>query len=270
MSQGKGPKGPAATKALMTAIERADLAQVQAAVESGADARCDDDEPLCSAAMTGDLAVVQYLIDVCGADPCAQEGRVLAVAAANGHLPVVRYLLEDQGVPSTVDDLDVLCVAAEHGQLPIVKYLVEQRGADPHMFDDYPVCWAAKCGHLPVVRYFIETLKTDPLVQGNWLLREAADAGYLDIVRYLVESCSMDPRARDDEAIVAAAQGEPEVVQYLAGRIFRSEAWRGRDRGAIEADLAKIAGKIKASPGLSPDDADRAIRIIAARARKLG
>ncbi|VDP91719.1 unnamed protein product [Echinostoma caproni] len=79
----------------------------------------------------GDLARVQHLVDVEGADPCYQDIEtgisVLMVAASSGHVDIVRYLLE-QGAPWNAVDRKNMCAgdyAAKHGQQACIDVLLD-------------------------------------------------------------------------------------------------------------------------------------------------
>ena len=91
-----GSKRAQRNQALLAALEAGDLAGAQQAVAQGADPRCDDDEPVCVAASTGDLALVRYLIETCGVDRDARDRGVLRMAARFSFLPIVKYLVEER------------------------------------------------------------------------------------------------------------------------------------------------------------------------------
>lgn len=144
------------------------------------------------AASRGYLAIVQWLVENCGAmtDLEDKEGETaLHKASLNGHISVLKYLLslEIEKADVHAQDADgwtALHNACSKGYLDIVRFLCESAGAadvPPHDADSgvrgvdrksrggwTPLMNAASKGHLPVVRYLLTKQNADPLVRNNW------------------------------------------------------------------------------------------------------
>ena len=84
------------------------------------------------AAGSGNLEIVQYLIDKCRCDPNQPQkgkrsfsGRTsLHWSARNGHLPVVKYLVDSCSVDleaATIDGTTAFCWACWQGHLQIME-----------------------------------------------------------------------------------------------------------------------------------------------------
>ena len=84
------------------------------------------------AAGSGNLEIVQYLIEKCGCDPNQPQkgkrsfsGRTsLHWSARNGHLPVVKYLVDTCRVDleaATIDGTTAFCWACWQGHLQIME-----------------------------------------------------------------------------------------------------------------------------------------------------
>ncbi|KAG8895970.1 hypothetical protein FRC01_012095, partial [Tulasnella sp. 417] len=139
------------------------------------------------AASRGYLAIVQWLVENCGAmtDLEDKEGETaLHKASLNGHISVLKYLLslEIEKADVHAQDADgwtALHNACSKGYLDIVRFLCENAGAadiPPHDAEAgirgvdrkskggwTPLMNAASKGHLPVVRYLLTKQNADPL-----------------------------------------------------------------------------------------------------------
>ena len=117
---------------------------------------------LCSAARSGQLSVVRYLVEQgANVDEADKAGMTpLYGAAEKGHVPVLQYLAE-QGADkdkATKSSATPLFVAVTYGNLAAVQCLVEL-GADVDKYVDEmgtPLSVAAVLGHLAVVQCLVE------------------------------------------------------------------------------------------------------------------
>jgi ankyrin repeat protein len=121
--------------------------------------------PLHSAAKSGNLDLVKYLIEEKGADFNAPDNdgeTPLHSAASWGTLDVLKYLIEEKGADFNTPDNDgetPLHSAASWGTLDVVKYLIEEKGADFNALDKcgktplHSAAFAAGLGKLDVVKY---------------------------------------------------------------------------------------------------------------------
>ena len=88
---------PELNRQLIRASEKGDLALVKSLVEQGADVHVDKEGALIWAASSGQLEVVKYLVEECGADINTkdQEGcSILLNTIVTGQVEVIRFLLE--------------------------------------------------------------------------------------------------------------------------------------------------------------------------------
>ena len=169
-------------------------------------------------------------------------------AVVGGRLPVLIYLVKRCKADPREQDDKLLCMAADYGQLAVVRYLIEECGADPNAQKGSPLGEAAHHGRLAVARYLVEKAKADPRIGGDQPLGWAAYGGELALVRYFIEEHGADPRANDDWPLQSAALwGHAEVADYLAGCIFRPEAWRDRDLSAIAPEVLRLQQAIRDS-----------------------
>ncbi|CCI39232.1 unnamed protein product [Albugo candida] len=115
------------------------------------------------AAASGQLEVVQWMLQYPGIDPAAvddDQQTPLHYAAFYGHLEVVQALVE-HGVPLDIPDKFgrlAHCSAALNGHLDVVRYLLEECESpiDMNAIDEYGgTClhWAASRGRKEVVQY---------------------------------------------------------------------------------------------------------------------
>lgn len=195
----------------------------------------------------------------------SELNQALSSAIFNADLKAIKRAVADGADPRFGND-QPLYRSAEDGHLAAVKFLIEECGADPHARGDMVLGRAIQNGNLAVVRYLIEKCHVDPRAELDRHFFWPAWKGFLGVVKYLVEKYQVDFRADNDAAIVAAAAyGQAPVVDYLAGRIFAPELWRGKSRSEIEAEAQKLCDRFAAEG--SAEHARQAAAIIARHAQ---
>eukprot|EP00038_Savillea_parva_P031441 m.86598 g.86598 ORF g.86598 m.86598 type:complete len:1003 (-) comp9671_c0_seq2:75-3083(-) len=190
---------------------------------------------VCSAAAYGNLAEVTRLVRL-GANPGGKDidGRTpLHLAARHGNIPVMKYLVDQCGAQMDATDdygLTPMKDAKRAGQVEAVEWL--QRNAVEDMADDDDVCRllvAASHGFVGKIRAHIaagdDINVTD--YDGRSALHLAAAEGHVAVVAELLE-------AGADKSLVDRFGGTPledakrygyrEVVDLLEGRLSSAEA----------------------------------------------
>ena len=160
--------------------------------------------PLHQVAISGDLDIVQYLVNEVGCDVNCLDSEAytpLHRAIEYGHLPIVQYLLSQPQcnceTRSNNCGMYPLHHAAELGYLEIIKALVEGH-CDINVSDDKgytPIHNTCNNGHLAVVEYLaskpqcnLEALDNT----GQQPLHYALCQGHKEIVMFLREKVSVD------------------------------------------------------------------------------
>lgn len=163
--------------------------------------------PLHWAAGSGQLAVVQYLIQECNCNvDVGQRGKrsfsgrtALHWAARNGHLEVVQYLVEDCRADmdaTTIDGTSAFGWACWQGHLQIMKYL-HRNDCDIHKTNTFgcnAVLWCAQGegNRLEAIQWLHDAGCEMSLVNsnGHGALHKAAQRGRADLVEWLVDNVS--------------------------------------------------------------------------------
>ena len=155
--------------------------------------------PLHTAALFGNLEIIQLLISNLNCDPNVPSYKhdifPLHLAAQGGHLNVVKYLVEvKQCDPCCPDDFQFtpLHVATIYGHVDIVRYLSLETDCDPHCFttEGYtPLHYAARIGKFDIVKLFVMDLHYPAHIKGicsNMTPFEIAEnEGHLEVAKYL-------------------------------------------------------------------------------------
>ena len=160
--------------------------------------------PLHQVARSGDLDIVQYLVNEVGCDVNGLDSEAytpLHRAIEYGHLPIVQYLLSQPQcnceTRSNNCGMYPLHHAAGFGYLEIVKAL-DGRGCDINVSDDKgytPIHNACNNGHLSVVEYLSSKPQCNLEVldnTGHQPLHYALCQGHKEVVMLLREKVSVD------------------------------------------------------------------------------
>ncbi|KAJ3034304.1 hypothetical protein HDV00_005212 [Rhizophlyctis rosea] len=147
---------------------------------------CDRTHPiLVEATAREDIAVVELLFIVC-ADVNAQDGEVLRTATRTGNVTIIERLLDEGADIDGWDETEgtVLDVAAQWGHTDVVKSLIE-RGADPSLAT-FALFYAVVAGNIPMIQDLVDG-GFDVYNDGNDALIFAVQAGNLTIVQMLLD-----------------------------------------------------------------------------------
>ena len=160
--------------------------------------------PLHQVARSGDLDIVQYLVNEVGCDVNGLDNEAytpLHRAIEYGHLPIVQYLLSQPQcnceTRSNNCGMYPLHHAAGFGYLEIIKAL-DGRGCDINVLDDKgytPIHIACNNGHLSVVEYLSSKPQCNLEVldnTGHQPLHYALCQGHKEVVMLLREKVSVD------------------------------------------------------------------------------
>ena len=198
---------------LKIAILKNDLSLVKCFVGSGqVDPLCLDGQkltPLHYACTTGNLKIVEYLIDearkvepiesVVNIVSPFDGNSLLHYAALSGNLDIVKLLAECyHSSPNACNKVGLTPVhtAVLSGQLNVVQYLTDVWGCDtfsiPNHFEGNALHIAASRGHTDIVKFLTIDKKCDPTLKnssaaGSTVLHLAAGKGFLEIVEFLLE-----------------------------------------------------------------------------------
>jgi hypothetical protein len=97
-----------------------------------------------------------------------------------------------------------------------------------------------------MVEYLVGNLGVDAHINGEMPMRWAAGSGHLSVVKYLVEEHRADPGVRGGDALIEAGRfGRIAVVNYLAGRLFDRDLWRGKRPGAADIEAGRLCESIR-------------------------
>ncbi|MCI0429512.1 MAG: ankyrin repeat domain-containing protein [Rhodospirillales bacterium] len=199
-------------------------------------------EPLHDAAMAGDVARIEHLLQE-GADVNASDamGTALHWAILLAHTDAVRLLLERGADPNAEAVSGTpLYAAARKGDIESVTLLL-QYGAEPNggftaetADRSTPLHQAASNGYVEVVGLLLERGADPNLVtfDGTAPLHEAAKAGHLEIAQRLVE------RSADVNALTA--MGEP-PIHFAKKHQHEALATYLKDHGARPGEIAPIS-----------------------------
>jgi ankyrin repeat protein len=154
-------------------------------------------QPLCQAALAGNLDVVKCLIKELGADVSqgAQKGfTALHAAAQGGHTAILLYLVKKLGAnvnQANDDGASPLVQAVLLGSLSTVQCLAKDLKADVNQATQEgatPLSIAAQEGHVDIARFLIKECGVDvnqTMMDGTTPLSMAAQQGRVDMIRCL-------------------------------------------------------------------------------------
>ncbi|VDL97732.1 unnamed protein product [Schistocephalus solidus] len=233
---------------------------------------CDGQTSLIAACRSGQLEIVRYLVDTCGAN-IEQVGTVtfdnetvegvppLWCAAAANHLEVVKFLVS-RGAnvnQTTITNSTALRAACFDGHEEVVKFLVEN-GADVEIPNRHGhTCLMISCyrGHYNIALYLLSrgarvnrrsakgSVKTAGCFNrpSNTALHDCAESGNLRGLQLLLEhSALMQKDEYGQSPIMSGANsGFKKIVNYLSGL-----------RRSPSSDEAGRHGAEETSPGGTP------------------
>lgn len=200
--------------------------------------RSQSNMPLLTAALSGHIEVVKYLIRKGYCDPHSKGtlGRTALHAACDGgNISIAQYLIDECNVSCACEDNNgdsPLHYAACHGNLNLAKLLLEQPSCNMYHRNttgSTALHDTAYHGYLDIVTYLVSVKHCDPESKGGkgeWTpLHFASQEGHLDIVKYLVGEAGVNPICEDDDGITpvdaALAQGHQDIVQCLRKHLSR-------------------------------------------------
>lgn len=158
-------------------------------------------------AKKGDLDVLRFIIEACGALQTARIGfqEPVQEAAHGGHLPCMRYLIEEAGC-STQGAIEA---AAAGGSVECIRYLVEERGC---VVTCGAVTNAARYGRIPALRWMVDE-RAGLMFNVKKAIEAAAEAGHMESLRYFVEEkgAALTPYSVN----ILASKGHVDVLRHF-------------------------------------------------------
>lgn len=217
------------------AAKTGELAVMQFLIEKcGLDIHYYSDEPLRAAAAANQPAMLRYLVSK-GADVNAWNGEPLRQAAADGFLEVVKVLVEN-GAELESSWNGPLERAAESGHAPVVAYLLE-KGADAAAHSHAGFTAAAREGHADVLKAFLRHGVSANAEEGAALIEALGNAKFNAASTLLAEGA--DINAQNGKALRSAAyKGELETVRFLLEHNANPNLSEYRDTALTEAARA--------------------------------
>jgi ankyrin repeat protein len=220
---------------IMHAIERGDVTTLRRCSRRGLLIVSAD--TLCSAVVSGNIAVIQCLVKELGASVNKEHPGhgltplIIANWCASWHLQnlkLVRFMAKELGADvnlATEDGDTPLIAAAQRGHVDVVRCLVTDFGADIGNAGNVtctPLLAAVHEGHLDVMRLLVNELCADvnkSTHKGVTPLFMAAEEGCLDVVRCLVEEFGADVKQATNDGrtpLMAASHGKhAKVIKFL-------------------------------------------------------
>ena len=174
---------------------------------------------LVHAAATGDLAVLQAMLDSHGDVTCTAKPAAMIAAARYGHVQAVGQLLrcfvqydDDNGSAN-----ESLRIAAEHGHLDVVQHLINW-GAHVHADEGAALRQASKNGHTNVVQLLLQNLMQHGRAGLDKALQFAAERGHADVAQLLIQhGADVNTSGNDGCRAIswASHEGHADVVKVL-------------------------------------------------------
>jgi ankyrin repeat protein len=191
-----------------------DLALVQELLQdSTVDPSINDNEAICNASRNGHLDIVLLLLKDMRTDPSANGCEAIIQAASKNHQKTVKVLLQDPRVNPNL----LITEACKNGHSNVVKSILECPRFDVQNRDCSDAliysCWK---GHVEIVDLLLKDGRFDPSDADNEAIRYAARNGFVEIAKLLLADSRVDPNARNNEAFSDASRsGHYEVVKLL-------------------------------------------------------
>ncbi|ORY36504.1 hypothetical protein BCR33DRAFT_722017 [Rhizoclosmatium globosum] len=173
------------------------------------------------ACTTGNLPLVQRLLDQPNTNPAADSDLALRIAAPLGYVNVVQLLLSDPRVSPQADQNNAIRSAAAFGKTDIVRILLRDDRVDPSDANSNAFWAAAEGNHVEMVQLLMDDGRVDIAANNNHALRMAAKNGHARVIALVLSSPRADPTVDDYYALRIASEkaGESsthaEVVKLL-------------------------------------------------------
>lgn len=161
------------------------------------------DQALRLAVVYGHKSLVRHLLEVWRANPASEDHSPVWIAAGSGDVAVLELLMQYITEPIRDDRGTRLWLAASRGHLPMVEQLLSDDSVDPSAFHNAAIRMACRGGHLSVVQRLLADERTDPHAGGQAALEAAAAGGHLRVLEALLA----DPRV-DAVGFMEAEFGE--------------------------------------------------------------
>ena len=222
--------------------------------------------PIHTACESGNIQLVEYLVDVIGCDirSLTNSHQSCAVfACMSGNLNLLKLLSFKYSLDLTVTDRDgftLLHYAAEKGHNHIIEWLVEEHQLDPHstsINSTTTLHKAASGGVAATVKYLYETYSLDvnstTTTNKYTPLHSATVKGHLPVVQYLTElpQCNVAAKDSDGSTVLhlSSKHGFVKLLEhYLGGHntlleadnLHNSEDLSPLDFGCIYGNLPVV------------------------------
>jgi ankyrin repeat protein len=103
-----------------------------------------------NACKTGNIHLVNILLEFEFVDPSADDNYAIRVACSCGHISVVDRLLHEDSDPSA-DDNYAIRIASENGHIDVVDRLLQDNRVEPRDVNNNAIFCAITNGHVAVV-----------------------------------------------------------------------------------------------------------------------
>lgn len=195
------------TKLLISAAECSNVATVTMLLEDGVADPTANNHECLHS--TNSSAVVALLLRDGRADPRAQTSRILSKMAASGNTDAVRLLLEDGRIdPQGIID------AYRSEYVDVLELLVA--AGHPVPSDSHILEYMVKEGKKDVVGQLLRDGKIDPCARNNKALMLAAESGDKEMLELFLTDRRVNPRADHSKALKCAVKkGSTELVRLL-------------------------------------------------------
>ena len=148
----------------------------------------DLDEAFKSAAKTGNLHAVEFLIIYMGINPSIDGNTAIELASEEGHVEIVRLLSRDD----RVDASDGIVAASILGQIEVVKLLLTDwfTGVDLGSYGNEALIRASESGQIEVVELLLTDNRINPCTDNNQAIMEAimeaSYSGHIEVFKLLL------------------------------------------------------------------------------------
>jgi hypothetical protein len=148
-----------------------------------------------TAVFTGNVELVDLLLQDPRVDPSADNNWAIRFASNNGHLSIVDRLLQDPRVDPSANDNAAIQFASYNGHLIVVDRLLQDPRVDPSANDNGAILFASDKGHLVIVDRLLQDPRVDPSADYNCAIKLASKKGHLAVVNRLLQDSRVDPSA---------------------------------------------------------------------------